>query len=136
MKRIALSIGLVMLSLAVLVFLKSMENKQEQPAESSAVQTINLQIHFNNPGDLPGAVPYMSIIFIGLPENLKGSVDKWHKEMIRDIGNASIESPKDLEKNVSPTVLSHIKAFTSCGIKELRIEFPKERQGIAVFPKR
>jgi hypothetical protein len=96
----------------------------------SKIERVNYAMYFYNATDHPPALPFMSIIFVGLPESRLDQAKVWREEIDQKIlDRGGVYRTEDYNK-ITSVVPDYVKAFTESGAKAIALEFPRERRGM------
>ncbi len=96
------------------------------------VERQNTTIYFYNPGDIPPAIPYLAISFVGIP---KKGAEESIKKIRADFDEAlkkilPILKKTDYEEKMGPLIVSQTEQLLGTGATHVVIEFPRMQKGM------
>jgi len=93
-------------------------------------QTLNYTVSFYNVEENPPHLPFMSFIFVSLPEDKVKQVDQWKKEIDEKLQKLGGIHSEDDYKKINEVVPNYIQRFVSSGAIGVAITFPIRKMAI------
>lgn len=120
----------------ILVTLFTISPLPLQAGIEAEVKRVNHTVFFYNIADTPGATPFMSIIFNGIPKKEVANVNRWRNEIsekLQELGGVITE--KDYGK-LTKIIPDYAPKFIETGAIAVAIEFPRKKQGLLLYRKK
>jgi hypothetical protein len=113
------------------------EFRKSLPPEIQQVYVKNADwIGFYNSSDKPPALPFLKVIFHGLPPenaNRVGALQEAMGKELKDLGDVNTDADY---KKLEPVIVKHSIEMTRLGASMVRIEFPRVKKGITLYQKK
>ena len=119
--------------IAVLTAIVTFQQLPTHAGLEAEVKRVGLTRYFYNAGDMPPALPFMSIIFQGIPDKETPKVEEWAKEIDAQLQKlGGVQEEADYGK-IAKIIPEYITKFIGTGAVAIALEFPKKRQGMLIY---
>lgn len=98
-----------------------------------AVKRVKFAVHFYNAVDVPPALPYMSIIFDGIPDKETENVVGWQKEINEKLQKQGGVLDQKGYDALAALIPDYVAKFIGTGAVAVVLEFPRRKEGILLY---